>query len=170
MLYLMDANALITAKNQYYPILRFPNYWDWLVHAGTTDKLKVPLEIYREFSASVKADGKKDELAAWASQKQTRQSLIYAGPSDKYISEVLVKGYGHDLSEDDLLEIGKDPYLISSALNDPQNSTVVTCETSASKRTGRNRRIPDACKDLGVRCIDPHKMICELDFYYHWKT
>ena len=30
MLYLLDANVLITANNLYYPIDSVPEYWEWL--------------------------------------------------------------------------------------------------------------------------------------------
>ncbi len=31
MLYLFDANVLITASNTYYPIDQVPEYWAWLI-------------------------------------------------------------------------------------------------------------------------------------------
>lgn len=34
MLYLLDANVLIDANRDYYPISRVPEFWDWLVHLG----------------------------------------------------------------------------------------------------------------------------------------
>jgi Domain of unknown function (DUF4411) len=30
MLYLLDANVLITARNRYYPIDTVPEFWSWL--------------------------------------------------------------------------------------------------------------------------------------------
>ena len=35
MLYLLDANILITAANTYYGISRVPEFWSWLQHQGT---------------------------------------------------------------------------------------------------------------------------------------
>lgn len=32
MLYLLDANVLITANRTYYPLERVPEYWAWLVN------------------------------------------------------------------------------------------------------------------------------------------
>jgi hypothetical protein len=34
MLYLTDANVLITANNLYYPIDRVPECWEWLAYMG----------------------------------------------------------------------------------------------------------------------------------------
>ncbi len=39
MLYLLDANTLIDAKRDYYPIERIPEFWDWLIHQGEQDKV-----------------------------------------------------------------------------------------------------------------------------------
>ncbi|MEJ1354792.1 MAG: DUF4411 family protein, partial [Candidatus Sedimenticola sp. (ex Thyasira tokunagai)] len=47
MIFLLDANVLINAKNFYYPIDRVPEFWDWLVHQGETGNIKVPVEIYQ---------------------------------------------------------------------------------------------------------------------------
>lgn len=48
MLYLIDANVLITAHNDYYPIDGVPEFWDWLTHQATNGILKMPVEIYEE--------------------------------------------------------------------------------------------------------------------------
>jgi len=47
-LYLLDASVLITASNSYYSIDRVPEFWDWLSHVGSQDKVKIPLEIFEE--------------------------------------------------------------------------------------------------------------------------
>jgi hypothetical protein len=41
MLYLIDANSIIDAKDKYYVIGRVPEYWDWLLHHGNAGHLKV---------------------------------------------------------------------------------------------------------------------------------
>ncbi len=48
MLYLLDANVLITAHNLYYAIDAVPEFWAWLVHKGSAGDLKMPLENYEE--------------------------------------------------------------------------------------------------------------------------
>ncbi len=47
-LYLLDANVLIDANRDYYPIARIPEFWDWLLEIGRLDRIKVPQEIYEE--------------------------------------------------------------------------------------------------------------------------
>jgi hypothetical protein len=48
MLYLLDANVLITAHNLCYPIDGVPEFWAWLVHKGGGGDLKMPLESYED--------------------------------------------------------------------------------------------------------------------------
>jgi hypothetical protein len=47
-LYLLDANVLIDANRDYYPIARVPEFWDWLLEMGRLGRIKIPLEIYEE--------------------------------------------------------------------------------------------------------------------------
>ena len=62
MLYLFDANVLITASNTYYPIDQIPEFWEWLQFQGQAGKIKLPVEIMEEILAGKKDD---DPLLAW---------------------------------------------------------------------------------------------------------
>ncbi|MGC2371878.1 MAG: DUF4411 family protein, partial [Candidatus Sulfotelmatobacter sp.] len=62
MLYLLDANILITAANTYYGISRVPEFWSWLQHQGTSGHIKIPVEMYEEVLEGRKDD---DELLDW---------------------------------------------------------------------------------------------------------
>ena len=68
MLYLMDANVLITAKNLYYEFGRVDPYWEWLAYQAEEGNAKPPIEIYEEITKG------KDELAAWA--KNNKEALL----------------------------------------------------------------------------------------------
>ncbi len=46
MLYLLDANTLIDAKRDYYPIDRVPEFWNWLVFHEKQGNIKIPVEVY----------------------------------------------------------------------------------------------------------------------------
>ena len=48
MLYLLDANVLIDANRDYYPIGRVPEFWDWVVDRAAKQQTKIPLEMYEE--------------------------------------------------------------------------------------------------------------------------
>jgi len=48
MLYLLDANVFIAAKNTYYPVDRDPEFWEWLIHQGEQGSVKIVQEVYDE--------------------------------------------------------------------------------------------------------------------------
>ena len=60
MIYLLDANVLIDANRDYYPIERIPEFWEWLVYKGEAGEIKIPIEVYEELKNG------KDKLAGWA--------------------------------------------------------------------------------------------------------
>ena len=52
MLYLLDANVLIRAHEDYYGINQVPQFWEWLLEVATTGHVKMPFEIYQEIAVS----------------------------------------------------------------------------------------------------------------------
>lgn len=76
MLYLLDANTLIDAKRDYYAIDRVPEFWSWLIHQGQRGRIKIPVEVYEEFSDTKDKDDKKDALATWADQIEVKDAGI----------------------------------------------------------------------------------------------
>ena len=52
MLYLLDANVLIRAHEDYYPLDRVRPFWDWLIVEAAAGHTKMPFEIYDEIASS----------------------------------------------------------------------------------------------------------------------
>lgn len=171
MIYLLDANTLIDAKRDYYPILRVPEYWDWIIYQGKQGKIKIPIEVYEEFSDTKDKDGEKDELATWAEQIDVRNSLLLEEEAKQdLVARITYGGYLANPTDEELEKIGRDPFLLSYALKDIDNRCIVTTETSKPSRVGANRHIPDVCKDFNIRCINNFQMIMELNFSTNWKN
>ena len=169
MLYLLDANTLIDAKRDYYQIGRVPEYWGWLIHHGRAGNVKIPMEIYEEFSDTRNSQGEMDELAQWAASEATKNSLRFDEEADfDAVSRVTYGGYLANPTDEEIETIGRDPFLISYALNDIDNRCIVTTEGSKPKRQGANRHVPDVCKALGIRCINGFQFLRELDFSTGW--
>ena len=63
-------------KRDYYPIDRVPEFWQWLVYQGQQNKIKIPIEVYEEFSDTKDKDGNKDSLAKFAEDIEVKQSLL----------------------------------------------------------------------------------------------
>jgi hypothetical protein len=92
MLYLIDANVLITAHNDYYPIDGVPEFWDWLLHQATIDTVKMPLEIYEEIKLGGK-DTQKDMLYKWVTDVALKKALVLGeSVNGKHVSNCTKNG------------------------------------------------------------------------------
>ena len=79
------------------------------------------------------------------------------------LQEVMESGYSKDLTDSEIRALRRDPFLIAYAKAQP-NRTVVTLEGVQSESKPKNRKIPLACKLVGVRCISLFDMLDELNF------
>jgi hypothetical protein len=164
LLHILDANVLITANNHYYSIARIPEFWDWLQHMAANNRIKMPVEIYEEIT--------EDEhgLGEWATSDEVKKVLVLQETVGiATVRDVVKIGYAPDLTEAEIEEIGRDPFLIAYALADKPNRMLVTAEGSKPTTKRQNRRVPDVCKDLGVPCCDIFGMTKTLDFRTDWK-
>ncbi|MCY4578436.1 MAG: DUF4411 family protein [Chloroflexi bacterium] len=163
MLYILDANVLIDANRDYYPISRIPQFWDWLVHMGRLNRVKVPREVYSKVSDA------NDRLAVWL--KDNRNSMLLSEDVDiELFNFVIDEGYASNLTDDEIEQLNEDPLLIAYALADPTLRCIVTTERSRPKRQRGNRHIPDVCNDLDVCCRHTFELIDELDFRTDWNA
>ncbi len=165
MLHLLDANVLIDANRDYYPIDRVPEFWEWLIAMGQADSLKVPEEVYEEVTAGT------DLLATWLKGVEATDALLLKEEaSAKLVSEVTIQGYAPDLNDVELVKIGRDPFLISYGLVSLGQRTVVTTEGSKPKTQRANRRVPDVCAQLKIPCINTFALLKALNFTTDWKA
>lgn len=163
-MHLLDANVLITAKNQYYPFQRIPEFWEWLVHLGTTGAVKVPVEILEEVV------GGADDLAGWLADSENFDALRLDEEVDPAHIQTVISQYASDLNDAELIKVGRDPFLIAYAMVAPEVRVVVTVEASKPSCLRANRRIPDVCNDLGVRWCNCFQMLANLNFSTSWKS
>jgi Domain of unknown function (DUF4411) len=164
-LHLFDASVLITASNTYYPIDQIPEFWDWIDHQATNGRIKLPVEILDEVLAGSK---KEDPLLAWMTDhKDVLRLKETADPA--IVNKVVTEGYAPDLTDDELEEIGRDPFLIAYALTRPNDRCVVTVEVSAPGKQRQNRRVPDVCSTFRVPCQNPFQVYRSLGFNTAWK-
>jgi len=165
LLYLLDANVLIDANRNYYPIERVPEFWEWLVHMGYNGDVKIPLEVYEEVK-----DGK-DSLARWAKDGEVESALLFGEEVDvALVVKVTDEGYAADLTDDEVEKVGRDPFLIAYAVAMVGERCVVTTEVSRPNRQRANRHIPDVCNKLGVFWCDTFAMVRALNFSTGWKS
>ena len=169
MLYLVDANVLITANNTYYPIDSVPEFWEWIAHQGEANAIKIPVEIYEEIKGGT-TDEEKDLLFAWITEKDIKTALMLQEEVNPgHVANCTSNGYAADLTDDELLQLGRDPFLIAYAMASPADRCVVTNEVSAPSKQRQNRRVPDVCSTMGVDCCNTFAMLKALGFKTGWK-
>ncbi|MFC3148142.1 DUF4411 family protein [Piscinibacterium candidicorallinum] len=169
MLYLLDASVLITAKDNYYPLDAVPEYWDWLQHLGESGQVKIPLEIWEEIKEGPK-DAEKDLLYEWIQRPHVKAALLLDEEVDpKLVQRVTEEGYATDLTEDEIEQLGRDPFLIAYGLAKPNDRVIVTSENSAPGKKRANRKVPDVCLALGVQSKGPFELNRELKFSTRWR-
>lgn len=162
-MHLLDANVLITAHNLYYPIGRFPEFWDWLVHMGNIGEIKIPVEILEEI-----AEG--SEIGLWLRDGDNYDQLRLNEDVDPAAVQVVLARYAPDLNDAEIIQIGRDPFLIAYALLQPANRIVVTVEASKPASQRANRRIPDICRDINVQWCNSFEMMATLNFTTAWRA
>lgn len=144
MLYLLDADTLITGGRDAYPLGAFRPLWDWLVAEGEAGRVKIPREQYDEIVVG------RGNLVDWLKTEDVKHALILGEDADiAPVGHVIHEGYG-GLDETGLEAVGRDPFLAAYALAAAGQRTVVTFEVSKPSRRGARRKLPDICADLGV--------------------
>ncbi len=165
MLYLIDANVLIDAARDYYPLEMVPEFWDWLVHQGSLGNIKIPLEMHEEV-----CDGN-DQLADWLTEPMVKAAILLGEDAlPDSVSRVVSQGYAPDLTDADIITMGRDPFLIAYGLVDPGARCIVTTETSKPSRTRANRHVPDVCNSFGLSCCNTFEMTRRLGFRTSWRA
>jgi hypothetical protein len=157
-IYLIDANVLIRADADYYPITRFQPFWDWLFQKALSRTVQMPREIFDEVAKS------NDLLGKWLNTSDVKKAIILPeGTNAQTVSKVICEGYANNLNDIEIEKIGRDPFLISAALSGADR-VVVTREISKPSAQRGNRKIPDICASFGIQCINDFELWRSLDF------
>jgi hypothetical protein len=144
--------------------IEFLSFWEWLVFKGGQGEIKLPQDIYEEITAGT------DNLCDWLKDSQHRDALLLDEEVDlQIVQRVLSQGYSPRLSDTDILKVGRDPFLIATAMVSPDARIVVTTEVSRPSAIGANRRVPDVCRTMGVLCVTPFQMQATLNFSTGWR-
>jgi hypothetical protein len=163
-LYLLDANVLIDADRDFYQISRVPEFWQWLLYHGQQGNIKLCLEVYEEVTD---AEG---DLPDLLKTDQFKEALRLPGECEQQLVDTVVtQGYAPDLTDVELVTIGRDPFLIAHALSDMEKRCVVTTETAAPSKKRQNRKVPDVCKQFKIPCITAFHLYRLLNFATDWK-
>ncbi len=163
MIYLLDSNVLIDANRDYYRIGSVNEFWEWLIHQGQQGTIKIPIDIYEEVKAGT------DGLANWVKDSEVEAALkLEEEVNIDLVRRVTEEGYASDLSDIEIVNVGRDPLFVAYALADPVGRTIVTTERSKLSAQRANRKIPDVCGTFDIRSINTYQLIRILDFKTDW--
>ncbi len=158
MLYLLDANVLIRAHEDYYPLDRVRPFWDWLLAEAEADYAKLPLEIYEEIKP---ASGPFND---WINDSDVKDLLILDEEVDSGVfNQVIDTAYAPDLTDHELNEAGRDPFLVAYGLMGLERA-VVTKEISKPTQQRGRRKLPDACAIMKVPWMTDFQFYRERNF------
>ena len=147
MRYLLDANVLIRAHEDYYPLDRIRPFWDWLISEASAGHVKMPFEIHDEIAT---ASG---PLKDWITRPEVKSALVLNEEVEQQVfNHVIDTAYAPDLADHELEEAGRDPFLVTYGLMQ-ENRTIVTKEISSPSKLRGRRKVPDACDILNIPCI-----------------
>ncbi len=166
MAYILDTNTLITAKNLYYAYDLVPSFWSYMLQEFQKSNVKTIDAVEREIMQG------HDDLAVWF-----QENVIggIAGNGEKYILPVrenesvlhcyrnvadlvIMNSQYKDEYKKSFLSVA-DPWLIAAAK--AGEHTVVTLEVLPAANTTKVK-IPDICRQMGVRFMHLFDMMREL--------
>lgn len=166
MLYLLDANVLIDAHNKYYAFDMVPEFWDWLLHCAIAETIAMPLETFEEVRGG--ADAKKDLLNQWVCRDDVEELLVLQEEINTDALANVMAAYGADLNDNEIEQVGRDPFLIAYGHVATASRCVVSNEVSKPSKQRANQKVPDVCRKLGVQCCDTFTRLRQLGFRTGW--
>lgn len=152
MAYVLDADILIQAKDEYYAFDLCPGFWDWLDRENTAGRLFSVNAVKDELERG------NDELSRWA---RDRGAAFFA-PVDERTNGAMAAVAGWVQAgdfRDDAKRIflaAADPWLIAHAL--AHGHMVVTHEVHVDGQKNKVK-IPTVCKALNVPCVRTLEML-----------
>lgn len=136
---------------------------------GKEGHVKIPLENFEEIREGPN-NTEKDLLYGWIQDIDvTNAILLNESVDDDLVQKAIIKGYAHDLTDTELEQLGRDPFLVAYAMVSLTERVVVTSEVSKPSKIRQNRRLPDVCTSLGITCRDPFYLNRTLGFKTDWK-
>lgn len=155
MIYLLDANTLIEAKNRYYSMSVCPGYWAWILRSHSQGMVASIASVGDELRRG------NDELATWAKQHKA----LFWEVSDAATQAAFANVAAHLASQapqmkagavDEFLS-GADPWLIAKAMTTP-DCVLVTHEQLNLQRKNKFI-IPNVCQHFGVPWVDTFQVL-----------
>ena len=151
MIYLLDANVFIQAKNLHYGLDFCPAFWEWLIESNLAQKVFSIDKVADEISAGA------DELTDWMRENADNMFLATDSRAVSHFGQVSgwTMGQNYEPAAINTFFQVADFYLIAHAL--AGGYVVVTHEVPADST--KRIKIPNVCIGLGLRFMTPYEML-----------
>jgi len=155
MRYVLDANTLIQAKNEYYAFDICPGFWDWLDAANAAGEVSSIEPIADELRKG------KDDLATWAAARRGSFFLPLDAAAHAEMTTVAAWVQQQDFRDDAkrVFFSGADPFLIAFAK--AHGLTIASHEVHVEGQKNKVK-IPTVCQALGVPCVRTFAMLRDV--------
>jgi len=151
-MYLLDANVFISAKKGFLSLSLAPAFWTWIEQAHASGQLSSVDAVLGELSVF------NDDLSRWANALPggffRRNDLFTAAELAKVTFWANNHQHYHPLAAHEFLRVADSALVAHGAAT---RGTVVTFDTPSKKQD--RIKVPDACRELGVKWIHPHQML-----------
>ena len=166
MIYLLDANAFIRAKNEFYAYDIVPSFWKMLLEKFRSGSVKIIDAVFEEILKG------NDNLTDWvrdnirnAEDVYGKEYIVQAKYDQNVIGNYRIIAnnvYSNECySEENKQQFlsGADPWLVAAAST--YGDTVVTFEKSA-RANSKKIKIPDICQQMNVQFMDLYDMMRKI--------
>lgn len=157
MIYLLDTNVYIEAKNRYYQMSIFPGFWAWLEMGMASEQLLSICMVRDELLDN------KDELAEWARSHKARFLTEDDRETQENFAAIAQHVMEHPVfaaqQKENFLSVA-DPWLIAKAK--VLGATVVTQEALAPANS-KKVKIPNVCRQFGVDYCNTFTLLSMLE-------
>ena len=151
MIYLLDANSFIQAKNFHYRMNVVPGFWDWLLQKHQGIDIRSIDHVYSELTKSTPTP---DDLHKWSIDNKNlfqKSTEIQVQQAFGEIAEHVALHPVYSQGEIARFLAGADPWLIASAR--AQGAIIVTHEVMVPGNSTKVK-IPNVAREFGVDYID----------------
>lgn len=156
MIYILDSNILIQAKNFYYAMDICPGFWELLDEMFADGRASSVKSVYREIRAG------NDELADWVTDRAAyfdNEDDVETQSAYGQVAALVMAGDYNERSRDNFLDKA-DSWVIAKAI--ATGAKVVTHESRVNDNC-KKVKIPNICKELGVECVDTFQFLRETN-------
>lgn len=162
-MFLLDANVLMAAADDHYPVDVAPGFWSQLREMLDEGQARIPFAVYREMTVH-----QQRWLTRWLAEnvpqgcsavlQEDGEQLQALGDLAQWLTDPERSFASHHVSR--FLK-GADPRLLAAAK--VTGGSVVTYEEFISDPNVKKVKIPHVAQHLGIQCVKPVEMFRRLN-------